>query len=767
MTFIFRRVLTILTFAVLVFSFSQTTFAAAPAVTTLSPLDNATEIDVNANLVITFDQNTEGASDGEFGGPLGAIFIYKSSDDSVYDIYSYQDALVTGSGTTVITLDLDAPLQANTEYYIKIPFGSFDNAIPESYEGILDTTTWSFTTDASAYSGAGAGSTVDPFIITTCAEIVEARYFLDSAFSLEPIGGVSTLDCTANGNEIMFGNYWSGYTSTFSGNDVTVTVDIDESTRESIGFFRYIEGGTVTDLHIAGSVVGGDRYVGGFTGYIDGGGSVSGSSVTADVTGQDYDIGGFVGHVEAGSTITGSFATGNVHAATTGSSKIGGFVGRLEESTITDSYSTGSVTADDLNSNYVGGFVGYQDGGSITGSYAEGDVTVLDNSDSIGGFVGSIVSGAVIEGSYATGDVQTGISNEYVGGFAGYLSGVTITNSYAEGTVTTTGNSDYIGGFAGDTNTVVINRSYATGDVNGTGSSVGGFVGETDDTTITNSYARGDVTGADNVGGFMGYGGDNIVTNIFSTGLVTSGDALGGLLGDYSNDTFTNTYWDTETSGTTNGCDEGDCVGISGKSTSQMKKYTTFDNWDFKNIWGINSTDNNGYPFLRWEGYNSDSIRSASRSSGIKYGCKDATATNHQLFVRHQDSLCEYSSIDQGVIDEAEENTSSKNLSQSEILLNSKTCPIELSVTQNLRAPSRNGVFNSYTQGIVTEANILQGHLNRLGFNSGLEDGIIGRLTDGAIKRMQTFLGSIPDGYVGPITRGLLNESCGEGGLEN
>jgi hypothetical protein len=93
------------------------------------------------------------------------------------------------------------------------------------------------------------------------------------------------------------------------------------------------------------------------------------------------------------------------------------------------------------------------------------------------------------------------------------------------------------------------------------------------------------------------------------------------------------------------------------------------------------------------------------------------------------------------------------------------TCSANQTLTQNLRAPSRNGVFNSYTQGIVTEAAILQGHLNRLGFNSGPEDGIIGPLTEGAIKRMQTFLGTIPDGYVGPITRGLLNESCGEGGL--
>ena len=93
------------------------------------------------------------------------------------------------------------------------------------------------------------------------------------------------------------------------------------------------------------------------------------------------------------------------------------------------------------------------------------------------------------------------------------------------------------------------------------------------------------------------------------------------------------------------------------------------------------------------------------------------------------------------------------------------TCSSNQTLTQNLKAPSRNGQFNSYTQAIVTEATILQAHLNGLGFNSGPEDGILGPLTDGAIKRMQTFFGTIPDGYVGPLTRALLNKSCGEGGL--
>lgn len=96
----------------------------------------------------------------------------------------------------------------------------------------------------------------------------------------------------------------------------------------------------------------------------------------------------------------------------------------------------------------------------------------------------------------------------------------------------------------------------------------------------------------------------------------------------------------------------------------------------------------------------------------------------------------------------------------------SDACPADQLITQNLKAPSRNGVYNSYTKGIVKEVKILQAHLNRLGFNSGKVDGILGPISTGAIKRMQTFLGTKADGYVGPLTRALINNSCGEKGLQ-
>ncbi|HTE48288.1 MAG TPA: peptidoglycan-binding protein, partial [Candidatus Paceibacterota bacterium] len=95
------------------------------------------------------------------------------------------------------------------------------------------------------------------------------------------------------------------------------------------------------------------------------------------------------------------------------------------------------------------------------------------------------------------------------------------------------------------------------------------------------------------------------------------------------------------------------------------------------------------------------------------------------------------------------------------ILNKTSRCSSDMILTQNLKAGSKNGKYSSFTKGIVKEVKILQAHLNRLGFASGKVDGILGPITDGAIKRMQIYLGTLPDGFVGPKTRNLINNSCG------
>ena len=91
---------------------------------------------------------------------------------------------------------------------------------------------------------------------------------------------------------------------------------------------------------------------------------------------------------------------------------------------------------------------------------------------------------------------------------------------------------------------------------------------------------------------------------------------------------------------------------------------------------------------------------------------------------------------------------------------NNNQCPANLILTQNLKAGARDDKYHSYAKDTVKEVKILQAHMNRLGFNSGKVDGILGPITNGAIKRMQASLGTKQDGLVGPITRDLINRSC-------
>jgi len=140
---------------------------------------------------------------------------------------------------------------------------------------------------------------------------------------------------------------------------------------------------------------------------------------------------------------------------------------------------------------------------------------------------------------------------------------------------------------------------------------------------------------------------------------------------------------------------------------------------------------------------------SRSKPSRIRYICSNPQAANYNPtpFGRHKESTCILTSQPAEPVVQVEQTSKS-----------TPRCPLLL--TQNLKAPSQNGNYGSYTGTVVTEAHLLQGHLNRLGFNAGAQDGIIGILTDAAIKRMQVSLEVTPDGYVGPVTRKAINASC-------
>ncbi|SVE26167.1 uncharacterized protein METZ01_LOCUS479021, partial [marine metagenome] len=111
-----------------------------PTLSSSTPADGATGVAVDANIVLTFSEAVDVES--------GNITLKKSSDDSTVEIIDVTGSLVTGTGTTEITINPSTTLDGETGYYITIAATAFDDDSSNSYAGITDSTTLNFTTVA-------------------------------------------------------------------------------------------------------------------------------------------------------------------------------------------------------------------------------------------------------------------------------------------------------------------------------------------------------------------------------------------------------------------------------------------------------------------------------------------------------------------------------------------------------------------------------------------------------------------------------------------
>ena len=76
----------------------------------------------------------------------GNITIKKTSDNSTVETISVTGGLVSGSGSSQITVNPSTTLDSETEYYVLIDASAFDDSSSNSYAGISSTTALSFTT---------------------------------------------------------------------------------------------------------------------------------------------------------------------------------------------------------------------------------------------------------------------------------------------------------------------------------------------------------------------------------------------------------------------------------------------------------------------------------------------------------------------------------------------------------------------------------------------------------------------------------------------
>jgi hypothetical protein len=456
---------------------------------------------------------------------------------------------------------------------------------------------------AGGFAG-GAGSVLDPFLISTADQLSEVRLYPNSYFELlndidlsnygvghswEPIGNVaSPFEGSFNGNNHTisnlyvntdFSNVYLGLFGYMQGSGIVTNVVLEnahiEGDYEVGALVGYVSGGTFENITVTGSVYGEEDNIGGVIGFSE---NTILTNVNADVYVEGYEyVGGLFGNVIDG-TIRNSGSTGNVY----GHQYIGGLVGALNQSLVSESHSHVDVSNTDDD---MGGLIGNSMKSHIEHSYATGDVT---GEDDLGGLVGYSEE-TTIEFSYATGNVTGG---DDVGGLVGDNEGGTISNSYATGDVIA---EAYVGGLVGEnespaTADSIVEYSYATGSVSGI-SEIGGVVGYNYRGIVNNSYAKGSITGENIVGGLVGDNLEGTVKYSYSIGLVTGDYSVGGLVGSNTNGSIVRSYYNTETSGQSDNLGEG-------LATQEMKIIDSYVDWDFDNVWQID-VHNHGYPYFK------------------------------------------------------------------------------------------------------------------------------------------------------------------------
>jgi hypothetical protein len=186
--------------------------------------------------------------------------------------------------------------------------------------------------------------------------------------------------------------------------------------------------------------------------------------------------------------------------------------------------------------------------------------------------------------------------DDLVGGLAGIMESCNVSECQIIANVNTLSGTQ-IGGLCGCATDCNFISCKTGGTCSGT-MYIGGIVGCSNGTTLLNSYSSMNLNSGLYMGGLVGQMDFGSLGFSYFNGTMSNGMEEGGLIADGSAVTVTNSYWDTQTSGT-NTSDGGE-----GRTTAQMTypySSNTYVGWDFDGTWVADSTEteNGGYPYLQ------------------------------------------------------------------------------------------------------------------------------------------------------------------------
>ena len=495
----------------------------------------------------------------------------------------------------------------------------------------------------------GTGTENDPYQIETLDNLLwlsTTEAVWDSTYYFLQTADIDASD-TQNWNEgagliplgifNFFENIDIPFQGSYIGDDHIIDgLVINRPDKNDVALFGYATGAVIESVCLTNVHITGNQSVGGLVGR-DCGSNTIRCSASGDVTGV-CQVGGLIGL--GGSTISECYAACNVN----GDINVSGLIGESYNITISECYynyetvlindqhiiSTGALT-DELFNDWI----------SNNRNLEITDYLILDGENylinNLEDFTTLLAFGQNPEYDFLlTANINLANNPEFFipyfqGTFNGdyhIIDGLNVNSphicciglfAYTDGaeikalgvTNFAVYGDDYIGGLVGWNIESTIRECYSDGSATGD-FFCGGLVGKNYQSVISNCYTTGSVNGHNCVGGLSGTNSKNsIINNCYTICSITGSRSIGGFVGRNYISEITNNIWNPEISGLLIGFganQNGTITNLLGLTTAEMQIMSTFTDigWDFvdeeinglEDIWEIDNTVNNGFPFI-------------------------------------------------------------------------------------------------------------------------------------------------------------------------
>lgn len=178
-----------------------------PLISTLDPTDNETEIRLDVNLELAFNEPVNAGT--------GNIVIQRVTDDSNFETIDVTSGLVTVSGS-MVTINPSTDFEPTTEYRVLIDAGAFVDDFSNAFEGILDNDTWTFTTFDGDEPPVQISTIDDIDVLVNASDVL---IDLDNYFE-DPDGDPISYTITENTNEALL-------ITSITGSELTIEIGSD------------------------------------------------------------------------------------------------------------------------------------------------------------------------------------------------------------------------------------------------------------------------------------------------------------------------------------------------------------------------------------------------------------------------------------------------------------------------------------------------------------------------------------------------------------